>query len=51
MATRTAPPAANIPQPSAEMRASMKVEAELRAPYPVPKNLVEERALRSISDR
>lgn len=47
MATLTAPTAANIPQPSAEMRASMKVEAELRAPYPVPKNLVEERALRA----
>jgi acetyl esterase len=47
MATLTAPTSASLPQPSAEMRATNKVEAELRAPYPVPKNLAEERVLRS----
>lgn len=47
MATLTAPTSASVPQPSAEMRASMKVEEELRAPYPVPKNLAEERVLRA----
>ena len=46
MATLTAPASASVPQPNAEMRASMKVEEELRAPYPVPKNLAEERVLR-----
>src|SRR5215472_3842754 len=34
-------------EPSAAMRAAMAVEAELRAPYPEPKNLPEERALRA----
>jgi len=34
-------------EPSAAMRAAMKVEEELRAPYPEPKNLPEERELRA----
>jgi acetyl esterase/lipase len=34
-------------EPSAAMRAVMKLEAELRAPYPEPKDLPEERALRA----
>ena len=34
-------------QPSAAMREAMAVEAELRAPYPVPTTLPEERVLRA----
>jgi acetyl esterase len=47
MATLTAPTSASVPQPSAAMRAAMKIEEELRAPYPVPNNLPEERTLRA----
>jgi acetyl esterase len=47
MATLTAPTASSLPEPSADMRATNKVEAELRAPYPVPKSLAEERVLRA----
>src|SRR5579871_5121852 len=47
MATLTAPASASVPQPIADMRAAMKIEEELRAPYPVPQNLAEERVLRA----
>src|SRR5438105_8080143 len=36
-----------VAEPSAAMREAMAVEAELRAPYPVPTTLPEERVLRA----
>jgi len=47
MATLTAPKSAISGEPSADMRAALAVEEQLRAPYPVPSNLPEERALRA----